>query len=370
MYYCIAGLCHRDDVDMGWHGFIIHLHPRMKELVAASGIDQGNANTAIETMGRGWLDASGYGCLSDGRPLYNPRDVRVKWGEYGAEHITVPGNACGLDIGRACGNPLRGQSLLPHNVDSLQQKYLLLIVFSVWHRDPERGGDDDSCGWFPRARRGDRKVLDAIAAVFLHEFTSGVPEPWFDEYGKQNYSTHAIAVGMFRIAANEAFGRWSGRAERFLRRHAYDILHFAENSCDSLCTFIEQSYGADTRSDKERAEFAAAVVYGWILRKDRPWWRHPRWHFWHWEVVAHPLEDVRRYLLSRCCKCGRGFAWKAPVVGVCWDSPPRRRFELFRPERYIAHFDCSHPDRGPVFASAKDNPAAEVGHEAAGDDPG
>jgi hypothetical protein len=30
--------------------------------------------------------------------LWTDRDIRVEWGEWGPEHISVPGNACALDI--------------------------------------------------------------------------------------------------------------------------------------------------------------------------------------------------------------------------------------------------------------------------------
>lgn len=60
--------------------------------------------------------------------------VMMRWGEWGLENIAVPGNACGLDISDDPGAPLDGKLLLPHNVDSLSQKYLLLIVFT-WFAD-------------------------------------------------------------------------------------------------------------------------------------------------------------------------------------------------------------------------------------------
>lgn len=57
--------------------------------------------------------------------------LRVTWGKWGAEHIIVPGNACGLDVNTAgCFNLLKGMTLLPHNIDSWTQKQLLLIVFT------------------------------------------------------------------------------------------------------------------------------------------------------------------------------------------------------------------------------------------------
>ena len=131
---------------MGRHGFQINLHPKWKGLVAAGGISQKEVDHVIKDQGNDWLDACGYDKLyheegdpDDGEPgkvrrSYEARSsIRVHWGEWGPEHITVPGSACGLDISRhGIGNPLRGPSLVPHNVDSWRQVQLLLIIFTFF----------------------------------------------------------------------------------------------------------------------------------------------------------------------------------------------------------------------------------------------
>lgn len=63
MYYDIAGLCHRNDITLGAHGFMIKLYPKWAEVVENSGITQKSANKAIENMGRAWLDACGYDAM-------------------------------------------------------------------------------------------------------------------------------------------------------------------------------------------------------------------------------------------------------------------------------------------------------------------
>lgn len=147
--YAIRGLCHRTDITMGCHGFSIDLSPEFKTAAAKSGINQEKIDHLIETAGRLWLDATGFDAIYDpdntgawadkkkppgpnARPLYEAKHLRVAWGEWGPEHISIPGNACGLDIDRdGFGSVYRDGALLhPHNVDSLKQKYLLLIVFT------------------------------------------------------------------------------------------------------------------------------------------------------------------------------------------------------------------------------------------------
>jgi hypothetical protein len=149
MYYHIQGLCPTGQ--MSGAGFHIQLWPEWKVLVAESGLTQEKCNTAIENVGRAWLDGCGFNAMYDpdqspddrfnkkkmgpnARPLYEPRTaLRVKWGEWGSEHIDVPGDACGLDLDdRDFVRPKNGAVLLPHNVDSIKQAHLLLVVFTFF----------------------------------------------------------------------------------------------------------------------------------------------------------------------------------------------------------------------------------------------
>lgn len=126
--YSISGLCPRTDISMGHHGFCVSLHPEFRNCVNRSLIDQVGVDRVIKDNEADWLKACGYGveihrfCL------------RAKWGEWGPEHISVPGNACGLDIDRsAFGCVFRdGVNLLPHNIDCWPQKQLILIMFTTF----------------------------------------------------------------------------------------------------------------------------------------------------------------------------------------------------------------------------------------------
>jgi hypothetical protein len=165
-------------------------------------------------------------------------------------------------------------------------------MLTIWHVDPERDGTDDSCGWFPRSRHGDKAVVKRIKGAFRSEWDGGKAS-WFDGDGRPQMATPSIVLDMFLRAAQQVhMGRWFDRhgwrgAERFCRKHLVNILRFAGNGTDSFHTFIEQTYGRDedrgTPESRraERIEEAAHIVYGWILRAERPWYRHPRWHVWH-----------------------------------------------------------------------------------------
>lgn len=128
MFYSIDGLCPNREIGMGGYGFNIKLWPAFKEAVAFSGLTQDRVDGAINSLGKEWLVCCGWDSLAKG---YRPTSaIRVSWGEWGPEHITVPGNACGLDIDRCpLGAPPGGQVLVPHNVDCWNQVNLLLIVF-------------------------------------------------------------------------------------------------------------------------------------------------------------------------------------------------------------------------------------------------
>lgn len=153
MHYDIIGLCPRMDLDMGRHGFGIKLYPEWEGLVTNRALTQENVETALENLGRLWLDACGFDRIFDpdncghdkdlskppgpeARPSYRPNeDLRVSWGPWGPEHISVPGNACGLDLDQGIDAPQDGRTLQPHNIDTVHQKLLLLVVFTWFAED-------------------------------------------------------------------------------------------------------------------------------------------------------------------------------------------------------------------------------------------
>lgn len=119
---------------MSGSGFGIKLYPKWREAVAKSGRTQVNMDTMISKIGNSWLDGYGYTepFVHEGETtrLYEARQcIRVRWGEWGPEHISVPGDACGLDICDAISAPKGGSFLSPHNVDHIRQAGLLLTIF-------------------------------------------------------------------------------------------------------------------------------------------------------------------------------------------------------------------------------------------------
>lgn len=59
------------------------------------------------------------------------RAVKLGFGPWGLEHLTVPGASCGLDL-EITNEPVDGRVLTPHNVDNFRQAHLLQTIFSWW----------------------------------------------------------------------------------------------------------------------------------------------------------------------------------------------------------------------------------------------
>lgn len=210
-----------------------------------------------------------------------------------------------------------------------------LELFTLWHVDPARKGNDDSCGWFMRAHHGNPEVLEKIIRRFDedwdrtfttkkedHDADDGhfVPKTYFCGYffpedagfGKPNMGVTAIVLNLFFLAAGvhfESDGRTNWRkARKFMQKNLFEIMLFAENPTDSLRDEIVRKWGTDSKR-ADRIESVATCIYGWILRNTRPWYRHPRWHVRHWRVQIHIWQQFHRWAFERCGKCGGRFHW-------------------------------------------------------------
>lgn len=189
---------------------------------------------------------------------------------------------------------------------------------TIWHVDPEKDNTDDSCGWFPRSRHGDKAVLAKIEKRFEEDwdreyvsegkrYYRGYFYPQDSGAGMPNMSTQGIALNLFFMAAFEHYEHNRSKAMRFMKRNLFEIMLLTENPTDSIRDSIVRTFGQESNR-AYRISDLASIIYGWILRNTRPWYRHPRWHVWHWRVQIHPLQNLKRRYWDKCCKCGkRGF---------------------------------------------------------------
>lgn len=190
---------------------------------------------------------------------------------------------------------------------------------TIWHHDPEKDGTDDSCGWFIRPRHADQRVLEQIKREFAFNFKHNY---WFDEQGKQVFSTIGTLMLMYREAAWIHFKRNREKVDAFMRKHTHAIILFAENPIDCGGNNITNKFKGDPLSP-DRFNHFAGMVYSDILRKEQKWYQHPRWHVHHWKIQFHPWEQFVRRFWSKCSVCGkRGFKGSAhgDNSGKIWHS--------------------------------------------------
>lgn len=219
-------------------------------------------------------------------------------------------------------------------------------LVTIWHVDPQdRRGMvarrmDDTCGWFvppytPEAR-------DRILTLGRVEYRT--------IFGKQ----HAIAekadyASVCYVPSSYDAIYWTWRAIKHAEAKAdgwkygkslnlkeLDCIYDLDaNPIDNLRLSVARVNDAETC-----AEFFL-MVYNCFLRFNRPWYKHPRWHLWHWRIQIHPWQTLRRWLLSRCAVCGKRFTWGYSPMSGSWDSVPPK---FLRGEVGVYHSECSsHP---------------------------
>jgi len=91
------------------------------------------------------------------------------------------------------------------------------------------------------------------------------------------------------------------RTDAFMKKHLFDILHFAENPTDSLHTSINMKYGVELAP--ARIDHFVNIIVADIFRKMRPWYKHPRWHIHHWQITFPGLRAIYRNYFQKCDIC-------------------------------------------------------------------
>lgn len=130
--YLIRGMGPIAHLTLSRHNFLINLSPKFKEMVRLAGLSQKSISAFVNDNAALWLDECGFSSKLY-KYLGGFHQPTVRWGEWGPECITVPGNACGIGI-ESGGNMHniygeKGETLCPHNIDTLQQKMLILMIF-------------------------------------------------------------------------------------------------------------------------------------------------------------------------------------------------------------------------------------------------
>lgn len=255
--------------------------------------------------------------------------------------------------------------------------YSPYTIARIYHVDPCTDGTDDSCGFFMRSRHGDEKQLEEICKRLEwdwdrtfqmskedmdEEDETDAPNPvrylglFHPTTGLPMMSVSSIVLNIYSQVTYVMMGH--ERARKYMQDNIASILLFAENPTDSLRDSICLTFGDDgyeklsdkarTRRRAERIHSIASIVYADVLRKTRPWWKHPKWHVHHWQFQFPLIDTFNRWMFSRCCKCGGRFAWGESVTTDIWDNPGPK---FFQGERGVYH---THPPCGHMHAGTSD----------------
>jgi hypothetical protein len=230
-------------------------------------------------------------------------------------------------------------------------RYWVPLV-TIWHKDPERRGNDDSCGWFtPPFTEWQRELVKILAQ-------DEAREPWFMRLDAKSNDDPVLCEylvrGAFHLVSmclRNRSHQWLAASPRECERWAIEMVHNPiDNFRNSLC--FKSGYHSNWYRDGEpntpeedrfwREQQAVSffgAILGRILRERRWWFQHPKWHVWHWRFQIHPLEHFKRWAFSRCCKCGGRFKWGASVGTNSWNSAG----PSWRGEKDVYHMDCSRP---------------------------
>lgn len=209
-------------------------------------------------------------------------------------------------------------------------------LVTIWHVDPESDGSDDSCGWSrPKLTKSQISSMDFLAGCEAREpwllvDRSKRPQSAADVESKLRGAFIAVASALrAKVSVDEAHA-WAMR-----------LLHNpVDNMRSSLCFLPGWHTNNERDTEDGRRDCAMSLLCclaKFILRERRPWYRHPKWHVWHWKIQIQPLLAFKRWAFSRCAGCQRRFRYDySPVTGN-WDGTGPL---WFRSESGVYHSEC------------------------------
>lgn len=182
-------------------------------------------------------------------------------------------------------------------------EYYYEPLITIWHRDPEKDGSDDSCGWYYTKIDNFDKIVDKLVKdeKNLHEL--------WDPSGIAKADPMSSIFAAFEIVS------WRCFKQRIKSKHLVRIIEVATNPVDNLRNFFA---GFDMTDERDVEWFFSCIVKIW-LEINRPWYKHPRYHVWHWRIQIHPIQKLKRYLFTRCGYCGKGFKYGESGFGT-WNG--------------------------------------------------
>lgn len=270
---------------------------------------------------------------------------------------------------------------------------------TIWHHDPERHGNDDSCGWSrPNLNATTKEIVKNLAG-------DEAREPFFLALDAKSNDDPILCermiFGAFMLLSlcmkNRGVLHRAVSVKEATRWAAELTYNAVDNFRSTLC--FKSGYHSNWYKDgipntaeqdkfwrEEQAKSFFGAIARYILRERRVWFQHPKWHVIHWKrrlnyakpinggdlvpgapmfeykywglplpvagwhLQIHPLQTFKRWAFSRCCKCGKGFAWGYSPTTYSWNGTGPR---WFRSEPDVFHGDCDRP-RSECVAMASD----------------
>lgn len=215
---------------------------------------------------------------------------------------------------------------------------------TVWHVDPcenpyDKGmRSDDSCGWFtppttPAEREAIKKLGESQFSTLFSRRHYQREEESFAYLGNEPSPFDAVYWAWRAIKFRDRKGWMYGdRSPALSRREEEAVRRLATSPVDNVQAVVERV------ADPQMCAEFFGIVYRKYLRFRRPWYAHPRWHIHHWRLQVRPLQSLKRWLFTRCERCGQRFRWSEPVHTSQWDGPGPR---WFRNEPHVHHARCA-----------------------------